>query len=138
MFPITHIGVSTPYARQFLKFPHVSFNLLKESLAGPFGTNFIRDARALGRPVYDWTVNEDVMMKWSIKQGLDGVITDDPKRFQEVCDDWENGKRHVEISWRMWFHILRFNLWVFIFGNIYWWKWKRMEERRERKKRMQR
>jgi hypothetical protein len=36
-FPISHIGFSTLYARQFLKVPNVSFNLLQKALFGPLG-----------------------------------------------------------------------------------------------------
>ncbi|KAL9632586.1 MAG: hypothetical protein Q9164_005227, partial [Protoblastenia rupestris] len=84
-YPITHIGFSIPYARQFLTIPNISFNMLQKSLIAPIiGPRFLKDAKAKGRPVYDWTVNDESMMRWSIKQGLDGVITDDPKRFLEV------------------------------------------------------
>ncbi|KAL8708669.1 MAG: hypothetical protein Q9220_006494 [cf. Caloplaca sp. 1 TL-2023] len=57
--------------------------MLQHSLFGPGGTRFIRDAKAAGRPIFHWTVNQDDLMRWSIRQGADGVITDDPKRFLE-------------------------------------------------------
>ncbi len=62
------------------------------------------------------------MMRWSISKKLDGVITDDPKRFLEVCDDWEQGRRKVDITWSQWMGILWINFMVLIFGAIFWWK----------------
>ena len=87
-----------------------------------FGARFIRDARAKGRPMYVWTVNEQAMMRWCIKHEFDGVITDDPKRFLEVCDEWEQGKMGIEISWGQWMMIAWINFMVLIFGTIFWWK----------------
>lgn len=122
-FPITHIGFSLSYARQFFAIPNVSFNLLQKMLVGPLGVRFLRDAAALGRPVIGWTVNEENMMRWSIKHELDGVITDDPKRFLEVCDEWEQGKRKIVIGRKELFLILWLNMMVVIFGAIFRWKY---------------
>ncbi|KAJ9156681.1 PLC-like phosphodiesterase [Pleurostoma richardsiae] len=90
-FPLTHIGWSLCYARQFLRVPNVSFNMLQKILVGPRGARFLADARAAGRPVYAWTVDEPEWMEWSIRTGVDGVVTDDPKLFLEVCDRWKGG-----------------------------------------------
>lgn len=89
-FPISHICFSTFYARQFLNAPNVSFNILQKVLFffGPLGTRFIRDAKAAKRPVFTWTVNEANLMRWCIQKELDGVITDDPKLFNQICDTW--------------------------------------------------
>ena len=123
-FPITYIGFSIPYARKFLSVPNVSFNMLQKALMLPyFGARFIRDVKAKGRPLYVWTVNEPEMMRWCIKRELDGVITDDPKRFLEVCDEWERGKRDVDTSWGQWMMIAWTNFMVLIFGTIFWWKY---------------
>ena len=88
-FPITYIGFSIVYARQYLKVPNVSFNMLQKALVGGCGTRFIQDAKAAGRPIYVWTVNEEEQMEWSIEQGVDGVITDDPKLFLDVCERYK-------------------------------------------------
>ncbi|RMZ88881.1 hypothetical protein DV736_g3885, partial [Chaetothyriales sp. CBS 134916] len=84
-FPITHIGASTSYARQFLSVPDVSFNMFQKALIGPLGACFIRDVKKAGRLIYDWTVNDVNSMKWSIQKEFDGVITDNPKLFNEIC-----------------------------------------------------
>ena len=87
-FPISHIGFSTCYARQFLKVPNCSFNMLQKVLLGPIGTTFIRDIRKAGRQLFVWTVNDENLMKWSIQRRVDGVITDDPKKFKDICDNY--------------------------------------------------
>ncbi|KIW22166.1 hypothetical protein, variant 2 [Cladophialophora immunda] len=54
-YPVSHIGFSTFYARQFLKVPNVSFNMLQKSLFGPLGARFMRDVRRANRPLFAWT-----------------------------------------------------------------------------------
>ena len=71
-------------------------------------------------------------MKWSISKGLDGVITDDPKKFLEVCDDWERGKREIVIVWKQWVSILWVQLMVIVFGSIFWWKYGGREGKKRR------
>lgn len=83
-FPITHIGVSTLYARQFLKVPCVSFNMLQQIMVGPCGSSFLRDLRKANRSIFLWTVNEEKAMKWSIRKGVDGVITGKFMLFQFI------------------------------------------------------
>lgn len=73
------------------------------------------------------------MMRWSIGKSLDGVITDDPKKFLEVCDDWERGHRKVVITWRQWMMILWINLMVLIFGLVFWWKYGGTQKQKESK-----
>ncbi|KAL9042147.1 MAG: hypothetical protein Q9214_003871, partial [Letrouitia sp. 1 TL-2023] len=101
-FPIAHIGFSGSYARQFIPLPNISFNILQKTVFGPGGRRLLRDVKAAGRPIYFWTVNGESMMRWSIAKEADGVITDDPKRFLEVCDEWEHGKREVAIARGEW------------------------------------
>ena len=92
---------------------------------GPFGSKFLRDAQSVSRPVYVWTVNEDEMMRWSINKGVDGVITDDPQRFLEICAEWESGRRAPHVTWRQWMQVLWINLLVCVFGTIFWWRYSR-------------
>lgn len=132
-FPISHIGFSIPYARQFLSVTNVSFNMLQKTLIVPyFGKRFMRDVKHKGRPIFAWTVNEEDMMRWCISQGLDGVITDDPKKFLAVCEDWERGKREIHISWGQWMMILWVNLMVLAFGGIFWWRHGGMGKQKKR------
>jgi phosphatidylglycerol phospholipase C len=87
-FPITYIGFSVLFARSFLKVPNVNFNIFQKVLVGPLGRGFIKDAKAAGRTLLVWTVNEEEWMEWSIRKELDGVITDYPEKYLEIC------KRH--------------------------------------------
>lgn len=87
-FPLAYIGWSLAYARQLLHIPNMNFNMFQYSMAGPCGKRFLKDVRKAGRVVFVWTVNAEDWMEWSIREGLDGVITDDPKLFLEVCDRW--------------------------------------------------
>ena len=63
------------------------------------------------------------------------MITDDPKKFLEVCDDWEHGKREVVITWKLWMMVLWIQFMVLVFGSIFWWRYggKAGQKRREQK-----
>lgn len=87
-FPLSHIGFSIHYARQFLSTPNISFNMFQKVLVGPLGSKFLRDCAEAQRPVYVWTVNEEQWMRWSIAKGVDGVITDNPELFRDICKKW--------------------------------------------------
>ncbi|KAI4717752.1 PLC-like phosphodiesterase [Aureobasidium sp. EXF-10727] len=117
-FPCTHIGFSLSYARQFLNIPNVGFNMLLPILMAPGGKKFLHDAKSADKPVLAWTVNETKKMKWCIHKQLDGVITDDPKLFLDVCRGYD-GRESVALDWRTWFDVLR--IWIFarIFGFLY-------------------
>ncbi|KAL8783039.1 MAG: hypothetical protein Q9213_004936 [Squamulea squamosa] len=121
-YSITNISFSPSYSRQFLRLPNVSFNILELSLFGPGGSRFLRDVKAAGRPLFLWTVNDDDHIRWSIKHGADGVITDDPKRFLEVCEEWEHGKREIHFARKQWRQIIWINFMIILFGCIFWWR----------------
>ncbi|KAL8650395.1 MAG: hypothetical protein Q9210_003849 [Variospora velana] len=121
-YSITNIGFSPSYSRQFLKLPNVSITMLQTALCGPGGSRFIRNVRAAGRPMFHWTVNDDDFMRWSIKHEADGVITDDPKRFLEVCDEWEEGRRGIHFDRSQWMAILYFNFMIVLFQMIFFWR----------------
>jgi tubulin gamma len=117
-FPVTHIGFSVLYASYFFSVPNVSFNMLLAVLMTPWGHTFLRKARTDQRPVYAWTVNEERRMRWGIRHELDGVITDDPKKFLEVRRDWHEGMREG-FNLLMWLDVLRINLFALIFGLLF-------------------
>ena len=89
-FPLVYIGWSIAYARHLLRYEGVHFNLQQRVLVGPWGRHFVRQAQARGRRVLVWTVNHEEWMEWSIRRGVDGVITDDPKLFLDVCRRWDD------------------------------------------------
>jgi len=119
-FPITHIGFSTCYARQFLKVPNVSFNIMQKVLLGPVGKSFIRDVKKAGRPLFIWTVNQAHLMKWGIQKELDGIITDDPKKFREVCDEWDDDEPPAHPSWAEWLS----TFWLYMIIGTFWFRFK--------------
>ncbi|KAI9819724.1 MAG: hypothetical protein M1832_003958 [Thelocarpon impressellum] len=122
-FPITHIGFSITYARQFLKVPNVSFNLLQKVLMGPCGAGFLRDARAADRAVFVWTVNEDDLMRWSIRKDVDGVITDNPKRFLEICDGYDEQAGSTWLGPVTYLDMLRIHVLAFVFSLLLRWRY---------------
>jgi hypothetical protein len=123
-FPISLITISTSYATQFLSVPNISFNMLQVSLFGPIGAAFLSKTKIVDRPVYAWTVNEEKRMRWAIDRQLDGICTDDPKKFLEVCEQWkkEEGRKSVKFSVREWLGILQMQLMVLVFGTYMRWK----------------
>lgn len=99
-FPITHIGASICYARQFLDVPNCAFNMFYKACYGPFGRRFMNKVKNLNRDLFLWTVNDPNIMKWAIQQGVQGVITDNPKLFNDICDSWQDDEPPVRFTWR--------------------------------------
>jgi len=130
-YPISHISFSTTYARQFFTVPNVSFNMLQAVLVGPIGGSFIKEAKGYDRQIFAWTVNEEKRMRWCVKQGLDGVITDDPKLFLEVCQDYEDGskleakalKEKETFKAKDWYSFLAIQVFVTVFLILFRLKW---------------
>lgn len=117
-FPISHIGFSTLIASYFFTVPNVSFNMAQAVLMTPWGRLFIRKAQSDGRPVYAWTVNEESQMRWNIRHGLDGVVTDDPKLFVQVRDSWHEGVKDG-VSVITWLDVLRVNFFCLIYTLLF-------------------
>ncbi|KAK5412867.1 hypothetical protein LTR20_006425 [Exophiala xenobiotica] len=114
-FPVVYIGFSTTMAREYLKVPNVAFNMLIWNLLGPVGARFMRDVRKAKRPLYVWTVNEPNLMVWCVQHAVDGVITDDPKTFKEICDDWDGKKKTARPTVKQWLRVV----WVWIMIAIF-------------------
>ncbi|GFF32793.1 phosphatidylglycerol phospholipase C [Aspergillus udagawae] len=88
------------YASRVLRGSPASANVNQKVLMG-MGRGFLEEARAAGRRVFVWTVNEPSLMRWSIERGVDGVITDDPGRCRAMVLDAvkgasPSGMRHDE------------------------------------------
>jgi phosphatidylglycerol phospholipase C len=80
------------HARQFLHTPNISFNVNRLILMGPLGRGFLEEARAAQHKVYLWTVNAPNLMRWGIRHGVQGIITDDPALYGRVREAWEAEK----------------------------------------------
>lgn len=118
-YTAAHISFYLPYAKHFFDIPGLGFNIHFGAIAGIFGSSFLRKARDAGRLVFTWTINEERWMEWCIQKNadgqqkgtssssssgweskfgevggakklVDGVITDDPKLYLEVCERWED------------------------------------------------
>ncbi|KAI4749115.1 PLC-like phosphodiesterase [Aureobasidium sp. EXF-12298] len=118
-FPCTHIGFSLSYAKQFLHIPNVGFNMLLPMLMAPGGKKFLASARKAQKPVLAWTVNETRKMKWCIRRQLDGVITDDPKHFLDVCRNYDAREKEQGLSFKTWVDVIRIWVLATIFGFLY-------------------
>lgn len=57
-------------------------------------------------------------MDWCIRQGVDGVVTDDIPKFVEMCEGFDEGRRYAW-SLAMIRGFLFFNFWVFLFTTVW-------------------
>jgi len=108
-YPTAHIGFSISYARQFLKVPGVAFNMLQKIMVGPFGSKFFNEIKAAERSIFLWTVNDEASMKWAIMKEVDGVITDDPKKYLEVSEAYSGERFRLsmkQLGTAIWINIL--------------------------------
>lgn len=83
--------------------------MLQKTMTGPVGRRFLRDVKEAGRPIFLWTVNDEEAMKWSIRKEVDGVITDDPKRYLEVRKRYQGEKPRLkwkELGLLLFYHTL--------------------------------
>jgi hypothetical protein len=118
-FPVSHIGFSTLIASYFFTVTNISFNMAQLVLMTPWGGAFVRKAHRDKRAVYAWTVNDEARMRWDIRQGLDGVVTDDPKLFLEVRNSWHEGtKDGLRIMDAL--DIVRVNFFTMIYTLLFW------------------
>jgi hypothetical protein len=131
-FSVSHIGFSTLVASYFFTVPNISFNMNQAALMMPWGKAFIRKAQREQRAMYAWTVNEESRMRWDIRQGLDGVITDDPKLFLEVRKAWHEGTKDG-LRVRDWLDIARTNVFALIYTVLFWIMFGRGEGRSKRR-----
>jgi hypothetical protein len=72
--------------------------MLQPLMVGPMGKSFFTEIFQAKREIYLWTVNDVKAMKWSIRKEVDGVITDDPKKYLEVCETYGGEPIHFSIS----------------------------------------
>ncbi|QSS59739.1 glycerophosphoryl diester phosphodiesterase [Histoplasma capsulatum] len=90
-YPVSLISFSLAFARQFLKVPHIIFNMNMHALMGPGGAQFLADAREAGQQVFAWTVNRKEFMRLCIRRGLDGVVTDEVELCRRTCGGRKDG-----------------------------------------------
>lgn len=93
--------------------------MLQKAMVGPWGDQFLAECKALNRPVFLWTVNEEKWMKWSINKGVDGIITDDPKKYLEVAEGFDDGRPLDRMSLRDYHGLVWVNLLITVFGMFF-------------------
>jgi phosphatidylglycerol phospholipase C len=93
--------------------------MLLPILMAPGGRKFLVDARKAQKPVLAWTVNETKKMEWCIRRRLDGVITDDPKLFLDVCKRYDDRVAEESFGFAMWIEVLRIWFLATLFGFLY-------------------
>ena len=118
-FPIVHIGFSLRYASQFFAVPRAGFNILVETLLRPGSGRFLRRARGAARPVFAWTVDDPGKMEWCIRQGLDGVITDDPKLFREISDEFDESRPARWMTFHALFMTIKMWFLMVVYGRVF-------------------
>lgn len=92
-FPMMHIAFSAVYARQFFDVANIGFNIMFYALLMPGGKSFLRDAQdKYKRKVLSWTINGEDNMKWCIRRGLDGVVTDEVELYLDVAERFDEDK----------------------------------------------
>ena len=120
-FPVVLLTPSPAYASSMLAVPNLHFGLLNYSFAaGGRDVQFISRARnqqQRGRMIFSWSDNADQWMARSIRNGVDGVITDDPRRFIELCSQWDDARvREGAGRWTLWELVfwmgITINVWV--------------------------
>lgn len=101
-FPVAHIGFSRSYIRDLLPIPGLSFNIAFPLLVFPGGGRLLTQIQKKhNKPVYAWVVNEEHTMKWCIRRGVDGVLCDDPRKFLDICRDFDLDTREPWISFSL-------------------------------------
>jgi len=94
--------------------------MLQPIMVGPFGSSFRKDIKKAKRSLFLWTVNDVKAMKWSIRNGVDGVITDDPKKYLEVCETYDGEPIHFSLL--TWIKIIILNIMFTFAGAIMRWR----------------
>lgn len=115
-FPMMHIAFSTTYARQFFEVDNVGFNMMFYALLMPGGKSFLRDAQQVyHRKMLSWTINSEENMKWCIRRGLDGVVTDEVEKYlalAENFDDDEESEPWVPVALSTMWAAMKSYVWV--------------------------
>jgi phosphatidylglycerol phospholipase C len=91
--------------------------MMYKIMVGPFGNSFLNDAKKAGRAVFYWTVNDEEWMKWCIGKGINGVITDDPKKYLEVCENYQGEK--LRLPFKSWGGLIWMNILAAVFSLLF-------------------
>lgn len=112
--PRMHIGGSPSIARS-LFWPHVQgFSMSFASLMTAEGQVFVRDAKAAGKLVTVWTVNDPTEMVEAVRWGLDGILTDNTALYLQLRKSLQTDFDHTAST-----YVSRWFSWT----NKRYWSW---------------
>jgi len=92
-------------------------------LLAPSGRRFLRTAHDADRAVYAWTVNDIVGFEWCISHGLDGIISDDPKKYLDYLQTRETDPQRGTFAWKDLKSYIITAIFAFFFEILFWWGW---------------
>lgn len=132
-FPLANVTWSPFYAGAVAKaVPGIALSVHRLALYSPFGHWLMRRLSRSGarHPVYSWTINDESWMDWAIRRRLDGIITDDPKLYLDVCERHRRERGDLLLRARRrfgvgslwqgiqaWYEVLYF-IWAFFVGQL--------------------
>ena len=92
--------------------------MIQAALVSPRGRKFLREVQARNLQIFSWTNNDDINIEWCIRQGLDGIITDNVLRALELCETLGEERRY---RWTAKVVIGRiiFNFWLYVFVLLF-------------------
>lgn len=104
--PRMHIGGSPSIARSLFWCHVQGFSMSFASLMTSEGQTFVRDAKAAGKLVTVWTVNDPAEMIHVVRWGLDGILTDQTALYLDlrtkVQIDFDRTVRTYVPRWFTW------------------------------------
>jgi phosphatidylglycerol phospholipase C len=122
-FSMMHIAFNVNYARQFFEVANIGFNVMFYALLMPGGKRFLRDAQDVyNRKLLSWTINGEDNMKWCIRKGLDGVVTDEVELYLDVAEHFDEATENepwIPVSWKMLWTALKAYLWTRVLLAFY-------------------
>ena len=122
-YPMMHIAFSVSYARQFFEVANVGFNMMFYALIMPGGKRFLRDAQDVyRRKMLSWTINSEDSMKWCIRKGLDGVVTDEVELYLNVAERFDEANEKepwLPVSLKIVWAAMKAYVWVRILLIFY-------------------
>ena len=72
--------------------------------------------------MYVWTVNEGNMINWSLRMGVDGIITDAVVASREKAENWDGKKKEaIRLGQRV--RVWMLSMAVVLLGWIFEWKY---------------
>ena len=122
-FSTMHIAFNVKYARQFFEVANIGFNVMFYALLMPGGKRFLRDAQDVyNRKVLSWTINGEDNMKWCIRKGLDGVVTDEVELYLDLAEHFDEASEKepwLPVSLKFLWTALKAYLWTRVMLAFY-------------------